>query len=63
MINKQCMEEILKHLTKLINLLEYEEIDKMEKLVDMARYISAQLIGIQELENHIAQNEDEEDLL
>ncbi len=45
--NKQCMEKILTHLTKLIVLMEYEDIKTMQKLVDMSVAISTQLIEIE----------------
>ena len=50
-INKQCMEKILSHLTKLICTTEHGEIKELKKYVDMSTSISAQLIAIDELEN------------
>ena len=50
-INKQCMEKILTHLTKLICLTEFGEEENLQKYVDMATSISAQLIAIDKLEN------------
>ncbi len=47
-MNKQCMEKILAHLTKLICLTEFENIKDLQKLVDMSTSISAQLIAIDE---------------
>ena len=47
-VNKQCMEKILCHLTKLICLTEFGEIEELDKLVDMSTSISAQLIAIDE---------------
>lgn len=59
-INKQCMEKILTHLTKLISLMEYEDTNTMHELVDMSTSISAQLIAIEKLENYIDDEEYEE---
>ena len=42
------MEKILCHLTKLICLTEFGEIEELDKLVDMSTSISAQLIAIDE---------------
>lgn len=50
-INKQCMEKILTHLTKLICVTEFGEEEKLQKYVDMSTSISAQLIAIDKLEN------------
>ena len=50
-INKQCMEKILTHLTKLICLTEFGEEENLQKYVDMSTSISAQLIAIDKLEN------------
>lgn len=47
-INKQCMEKILQHLTKLITLTEFGEVKELSKLIDMSTSISAQLIAIEE---------------
>ncbi len=47
-VNKQCMEKILTHLTKLICLTEFENIKDLQKLVDMSTSISAQLIAMDE---------------
>ena len=44
--NKQCMENILLHLTKLIQLSEFENIKDLSKLIDMSTSISAQLLAI-----------------
>lgn len=49
-INKQCMEQILCHLTKLICLLEFGESKEMSIYVDMATSVSAQLLAIDEQE-------------
>ena len=50
-INKQCMEKILSHLTKLICPTEHGETKELKKYVDMSTSISAQLIAIDEQEN------------
>ena len=50
-INKQCMEKILTHLTKLICLTEFGEEENLQKYVDMSTSISDQLIAIDKLEN------------
>ena len=42
-VNKQCLEKILCHLTKLICMTEFGEIKELSKLVDMATSVSAQL--------------------
>lgn len=42
------MEKILCHLTKLIQLSEFENIKDLGKLVDMSTSISAQLLAINE---------------
>ena len=52
-INKQCMEKILTHLTKLICLTEFGDSKELSKYVDMSTSVSAQLIAIDELENNI----------
>lgn len=46
--NKQCMEKILQHLTKLICLTEFENIKDLYKLVDMSTSVSAQLLALDE---------------
>ena len=51
-INKQCMEKILSHLTKLICLTEFGESKELSRYVDMSTSISAQLIAIDEQENN-----------
>lgn len=50
-INKQCMEKILSHLTKLICTTEHGESKELERYVDMSTSVSAQLIAIDEQEN------------
>ena len=50
-INRQCMEKILSHLTKLICLTEFGDSKELSKYVDMSTSISAQLIAIDEQEN------------
>lgn len=52
-INKQCMEKILCHLTKLICLTEFGETKDLQRYVDMATSVSAQLLGIDELDKYI----------
>ena len=52
-INKQCMEKILSHLTKLICLTEFGESKDLQRYVDMSTTVSAQLIAIDEQENDI----------
>lgn len=57
--NKQCMEDILQHLRKLICAMEYEDIKTMQKLVDMATNVSAQLLACEDSmqnEENIQQN-------
>lgn len=41
--NKQCLQAMLNHITALVCLMEYEDIGGMEKLVNMAISLSAQL--------------------
>ena len=50
--NKQCMEKILSHLTKLICLTEFGDSKELSKYVDMSTSVSAQLIAIDEQENN-----------
>lgn len=57
-VNKQCMEKILQHLSKLICLTEFENIKDLRKLVDMSNDVSAQLMTVDE---GYAQEEDEEE--
>lgn len=51
-INRQCMEKILSHLTKLICLTEFGDSKELSKYVDMSTSISAQLLAIDEQENN-----------
>ena len=51
-INKQCMENILSHLTKLICLTEFGDSKELSKYVDMSTSVSAQLLAIDEQENN-----------
>ena len=51
-INRQCMEKILSHLTKLICLTEFGNSKELSKYVDMSTSISAQLLAIDEQENN-----------
>ena len=64
-INRQCMEKILSHLTKLICLTEFGHSKELSKYVDMSTSVSAQLIAIDEQENNnvieiIGENDDED---
>lgn len=52
-INRQCMEKILSHLTKLICTTEHGEVKDLSRYVDMSTSVSAQLLAIDELENNI----------
>lgn len=54
-INKECTEKVLMHLTKLIQLSEFENIKDLGKLVDMHTSVSAQLLAMDDVES-----EDEE---
>jgi hypothetical protein len=63
-INKECMEEILQHLKKLICLTEFEDIKSLGKLVDMSTSVSAQLLAMERLcetdiDEIVLQNEQE----
>ena len=51
-INRQCMEKILSHLTKLICLTEFGDSKELLRYVDMSTSVSAQLIAIDEQENN-----------
>ena len=51
-INRQCMEKILSHLTKLICLTEFGDSKELSRYVDMSTSVSAQLIAIDEQENN-----------
>ena len=51
-INRQCMENILSHLTKLICLTEFGDSKELSKYVDMSTSVSAQLLAIDEQENN-----------
>ena len=51
-INKQCMEKILSHLTKLICLTEFGDSIELSRYIDMSTSISAQLLAIDEQENN-----------
>ena len=51
-INKQCMEKILSHLTKLICLTEFGDSKELSRYVDMSTSVSAQLLDIDEQENN-----------
>ena len=47
-INRQCMEKILCHLSKLICMTEFGDSKELSKYVDMSTSISAQLLAIDE---------------
>lgn len=49
--NKECLEKILCHITKLVCLTEFGEIKELNKLVDMATSTSAQLLALDEYSN------------
>ena len=49
--NKECLEKILCHITKLVCLTEFGEIKELNKLVDMATSTSAQLLALDEYTN------------
>lgn len=49
-INKKCLEQILQRLTKLITLLELEDIKTTVKLVNLSTAVSAQLLDVQKYE-------------
>lgn len=49
-INRECLQKILCHLTKLICLSEFGETKELKKYIDMSTSISAQLLAIDELE-------------
>lgn len=51
-INRQCMEKILSHLTKLICLTEFGVSKELLRYVDMSTSVSAQLLAIDEQENN-----------
>ena len=51
-INRQCMEKILSHLTKLICLTEFGDLKELSKYIDMSTSVSAQLLAIEEQENN-----------
>lgn len=52
-VNKECMEKILLHLTKLIQLSEFENIKDLHKLVDMSTSVSAQLLAMDDVESEV----------
>lgn len=49
-INRQCLEQILQRLTKLIIMLEYEDIDTLETLIKLSTSVSSQLLEVQNYE-------------
>lgn len=61
-INKKCLERILGHLTKLIQLTEFENIKDLEKLVDMATSVSAQLLAINEETDEDSESDEETEI-
>lgn len=58
-VNKKCMERILQRLTGLICMLEYNDIESIERFVNMSTSISAQLIAIDKMDSNIDYDEDE----
>ena len=61
-INRQCMEKILSHLTKLICLTEFGDSKELSRYVDMSTSVSAQLLAIEEQENtHVIETKGEND--
>lgn len=52
-INKQCMEKILCHLTKLICMIEFGDSKELSKYVDMSTSISAQLLALNDENNNV----------
>lgn len=59
-VNKECMEKILRRLTGLICMLEYNDIKNIKKFVNMSTSISAQLIAIDEMESNAEYEENYE---
>lgn len=57
-INKICLEKILSHLTKLISAIEFENMKELQKLVDMATSVSAQLLAIDNINKNNSENEE-----
>ena len=51
-INRQCMENILSHLTNLICSPEFGESKELSRYVGMSTSVSAQLLAIDEQENN-----------
>ena len=52
-INKQCLEKILCHLTKLICMTEFGDSKELSKYVDMSTSISAQLLALDDENNNV----------
>ena len=48
-VNKQCLEKVLIHIAKLIQLSEFENIKDLCKLIDKANEVSAQLLAVDEI--------------
>ena len=57
-INKECMEKILCHLTKLVTMTEMGETKELQKYINMSTSISAQLLAIDELENNVIETQE-----
>ena len=55
-INRQCMEKILSHITKLICLTEFGDSEELSRYVDMSTSVSARLIAIDEQEKNNEMN-------
>lgn len=60
-INKQCMEKILCHLSKLICMTEFGDSKELSKYVDMSTSISAQLLAIDEQSKNIMEQKGEDE--
>ena len=58
-INRQCMEKILCHLSKLICMTEFGDSKELSKYVDMSTSISAQLLAIDEQSKNIIEQKGE----
>lgn len=61
--NKAYLEQILGHLTKHICLMDFGEIKQLQKYVDMATSVSAQILACDEIEEDIETDEDKLDNL
>ena len=58
-INRQCMEKILCHLSKLICMTEIGDSKELSKCADMSTSISAQLLAIDEQSKNIMEQKGE----